>query len=209
MSSYHTVAQGEHLSRIAKKYGFRNYQTIWDRPENKDLKDKRKNPNVLFPGDRLFIPDKQVKKEARSTNQVHRFKVSEAKIMLRLVVRDLDSQPVANTPCELHVEDKKYQLTTDGNGKIEQLIPATAESGKLLFKQIEVPLKIGHLDPVDEITGQEARLNNLGYNAGSSNDPKDAQLRSAIEEFQCDYNLTVDGVCGPTTQAKLKEIHGC
>jgi hypothetical protein len=124
-------------------------------------------------------------------------------------VRDLDSRPIANTPCKLVVEGKTYPLTTDGNGKIEQLIPATAESGKLTIGELEVPIKIGHLDPVDEITGWTARLNNLGYHAGSATDPADAQIRSAVEEFQCDYGLTVDGVCGPATQGKLKEIHGC
>jgi len=31
---------------------------------------------------------------------------------------------------------------------------------------------------------------------------------SAVEEFQCDNGLTVDGDCGPNTQAKLKEVHG-
>ena len=32
---------------------------------------------------------------------------------------------------------------------------------------------------------------------------------SAIEEFQCDHGLVVDGKCGPATQAKLKQVHGC
>ena len=44
------------------------------------------------------------------------------------------------------------------------------------------------------------------------------QLESAIEEFQCDFmgnndlatiQQVVDGICGPKTQAKLLEIHGC
>ena len=34
-------------------------------------------------------------------------------------------------------------------------------------------------------------------------------LESAVEEFQCDNNLTVDGICGPVTQAKLKQVAGC
>jgi peptidoglycan hydrolase-like protein with peptidoglycan-binding domain len=37
----------------------------------------------------------------------------------------------------------------------------------------------------------------------------EARFKSAVEEFQCDHGLAVDGKCGPKTQAKLEEIHGC
>jgi peptidoglycan hydrolase-like protein with peptidoglycan-binding domain len=32
---------------------------------------------------------------------------------------------------------------------------------------------------------------------------------AAVKEFQKKHNLTVDGIPGPITQAKLEEIHGC
>ena len=70
-----------------------------------------------------------------------------------------------------------------------------------------LPIKIGYLDPVEEVSGQIGRLDNLGYFPGDGTD--EDQFKSAIEEFQCDNGLTVDGDCGPGTQAKLKEIHGC
>ena len=37
----HIVRQGEHLARIARQHGFSDYQTIWDHPENAQLKQKR------------------------------------------------------------------------------------------------------------------------------------------------------------------------
>lgn len=205
----HTVKQGDHISRIAEQYHFHDYHTIWDHPNNSALKQQRQNPNVLLPGDKLFIPDKQFKKEPCATAKKHRFQIKEQTVMLRLVLRDLNSEPIADTPCELEVEGKVYQLTTQADGMIEQLIPKTAASGRLSFRQFVVPLKIGHLDPVEEISGWRARLNNLGYNAGNSDDPADPQLLSAIEEFQIDYGLDVDGLCGPQTQARLSEVHGC
>jgi len=30
-----------------------------------------------------------------------------------------------------------------------------------------------------------------------------------VGNFQRDHGLTVDGKCGPLTQAKLKKVHGC
>jgi hypothetical protein len=205
----HTVQQGEHISRIAEHYGFHDSGVIWDHPSNAALREQRQNPSVLLPGDQLFVPEKQVKKVVCATTNTHRFRLHAEPVLLRLVLRDLNSDPIANTPCTLEVNGQIYELTSGADGLVEQKIPRTAESGRLTFGQLVIPLQIGHLDPVAEVSGWRARLNNLGYNAGKSDDPLDPQLQSAVEEFQIDYELTVDGMCGPNTQAKLKEVHGC
>ncbi len=218
MAINHTVEQGEHLSRIAKEYGFADYHTIWDHPENAELKQRRLNPNVLYPGDQVFIPDRQEKQELRATEQRHRFRVKGQGLRLRVVARDAENQPIANARCVLAVEGNFHELTTDADGQIEQRIARTAQNATLTIQDSRAatndPLlvMIGHLDPVEEISGQCARLNNLGYDAGPVGTAEGLdrlRFRSAVEEFQCDYGLRVDGVCGPQTQAKLKEIHGC
>jgi Putative peptidoglycan binding domain/LysM domain len=215
MASEHTVAQGEHLSRIAKNYGFSDYRTIWDHPKNAALKQKRRSPNVLNPGDRLHIPDREVREESRPTDQRHRFKVTGSRLMLRLVLENMYERPIANAPCELFLEGEKHQLTTDGQGKLEVAILPTAENGMLVLKtsataieEVAIPVKIGHLDPVEEVTGQKARLTNLGYYEGAIDDTEDDGFRMAVEEFQCEHALAVDGKCGPATQAKLMSAHG-
>ena len=216
MASHHDVEQGEYLSKIAAKYGFSDYQVIWDHAENAALKAKRKNPNVLYPGDRLYIPDKEVREESRSTDQRHRFKVNREKLKLRLVLEDQYERPIADAPCELHVEWQVYNLTTDGKGKIEQDIPARASEGRLIITSKEtaldtlvIPVKIGHLDPVEEVSGQQARLMNLGYYTGPIDGQDGPLFKLAVEEFQCEHGLAVDGICGPQTQTKLKSTHGC
>ena len=151
----------------------------------------------------------EIKNVVCATSDTHRFRIRLEPVLLRLVLRDLNSEPIAHTDCTLEVGGETYELTSGADGLIEQQIPRTAESGRLTFGQFTIPLRIGHLDPVAEISGWRARLNNLGYNAGRSDDPLDPQLLSAVEEFQIDYELTVDGVCGPKTQARLKDIHGC
>ena len=72
----------------------------------------------------------------------------------------------------------------------------------------EIPLRIGHLDPVEERSGQQARLANLGYYRGGDEPIDEDEFLSAVEEFQCEHKLTVDGKCGPLTQAKLVSVHG-
>ncbi len=207
MAKQHTVKQGEHISRIAHQYGFSDYRTVWNYAENASLKKKRKNPNVLYPGDKVYIPDKELKTEACNTGQLHRFVVPAQTLKLRLIIKGFDERPIVNTPCVLKVGSKTYSMTTSSTGLIEQRILKTAETASLFIRDLEIPLLIGHLDPVEEFSGQQARLNNLGYNAGTSADPEDLQFKSAVEEFQCDYHLTIDGICGSSTQAKLKEVH--
>ena len=219
MSTNHVIEQGEHLSQLAAQYGFRDYLTIWDHPNNAALKDKRQNPNVLFPGDSVFIPDKEKKSVSRPTGDRHRFQLKKQPLMLRVVIRDFDREPLANAKCTIQIDGQEKELTTDGQGRISLPIPKDAEAGLLVCDHpllpfpVRTPIKIGHLDPVVEVSGQKARLNNLGYFAGpvegKSEEENEAMFLSAVEEFQCDNGLVVDGKCGPNTQAKLKQVHDC
>jgi LysM repeat protein len=214
MASYYTVQQGDYLSRIAKQNGFPDYTVIWNDPNNAQLKQQRQNPNILYPGDQVYIPDKQQRQEAGGTEQRHNFVVNKEPLKLRLVLEDIYEKPLANAQCALVVDGEASQPTADGSGKIELQIPQDAQNAVLVirgdetpFHDVPIPLKIGNLDPVDQVSGQVARLNNLGYFPGDGTDQ--AAFQSAVEEFQCDNGLSVDGDCGPQTQAKLKQVHGC
>jgi len=124
-------------------------------------------------------------------------------------------EPLRNAECEVHIDARVKNVVSGDDGTIEIEVPASAGGGELIIKANEqrpegivIPFKIGHLDPVEEIPGQVARLNNLGYFAGSTDSIDESLLVSAVEEFQCDHRLKVDGVCGEATQAELKEVHG-
>lgn len=221
MAGYYTVKQGDYLSGIAAKYGFSDYNTIWNRPENADLKAQRDNPNVLYPGDQIYIPDKEIKDYSKPTDQTHNFQVNTSPLKLRVKLSKFYDKPLANTPCDLLIGGKLVKVTSDANGIVEQVIPKTVQDGTITVHQqitvkgqsvpndFDVPFKIGQLDPVDKITGQVARLSNLGYYRKDLEPYDDPEFVSAVEEFQCDNGLTVDGDCGPQTQAKLKAVHGC
>ena len=221
MPTKHVVKQGEHLSGIAGKYGFSDYKTIWDDPENAELKAKRRNPHVLHPGDVLSIPDRKAKTLSGATGQKHRFVLSKTQLTLRLKLQKAFGRPISNTACDLLVETEKHELRTDGDGRLSHAISADAHGAGLLIREeaavngkqvtIEtgIPIRIGHLDPVEETSGQIARLANLGYYRAPLDKVDKDELLSSIEEFQCENNLPVTGICDSTTQAKLKEVHGC
>jgi len=233
MGHYHDIAQGDYVSKIARIYGFASHHTIWDAPENKELKEKRKNPNILYPGDQLFIPDKETREESRSTDKRHRFELDGEKHMLRIALKDLKNHPVQKSQCTLCVETDSHEFVTGWDGIIEQEItsPEQVKHGMLLGHVMTdavlliatpIRLRIGELHPVTKVSGQVARLNNLGYDAWEVpekpfSEPeaykvsRSPRFRSAVEEFQCDFMgpTEVDGECGEKTQAKLAKIHGC
>jgi len=221
MAGNQTVKPGDHISSLAEQAGFTKFETIWDHPENADLKSLRKNPNILNPGDSVFIPDKEEKVLPRPTDARHKFKKPAEPLKVRIVLNRMYNDPYANTPCTLFLGLDKTDLTSDGNAQIEKAIKRTTVDGDVKVKDTikagdtpvpierDVAFKIGFLDPVTEILGQVARLTNLGYYRGPDSPLDQDEFQSAVEEFQCDNKLVVDGKCGPATQAKLVSVHGC
>jgi hypothetical protein len=214
MAKYHTVRQGEHLARIALQYGYPDYRALWSDPGNASLRELRGSPDVLLPGDQVSIPDKPPREEKRATNVRHRFTVTVSRPTIRVALEGLLGRPLRSAKCELRLDGEVIPLVADGHGIVQHPIAVGAERADLVLNDDSAggprtfPLYIGHLDPVTEVSGQEARLNNLGFRAGTAGDPTAYNFRSAVEEFQCDYGLVVDGKCGPVTQRKLVAVHG-
>lgn len=210
----HTVKQGEHISALAHQYDFFDYHLIWGNGANAALKESRDNPHVLHPGDVVSVPDKKEKTVGAADATIHTFQVKKSKLLLRIAIKDYFSEPIAGAACVLKVEGVPIMETTTDASVIEREISATDRKGRLEIMGFDLVVQLGHLDPVDQKTGQIARLNNPGYGAGPL-DPVDPKLRtSAIEKFQCNQNLrdgsgTVTGVCDARTQATLKAVHGC
>ena len=94
-------------------------------------------------------------------------------------------------------------------------ISATDSDAKVVAAGYEYALKIGHLDPIDDLSGLVARLRNLGYLDDITGDvepdgtPTKDALGFAVELFQNDYKLPVDGTDLDGIRQKLKEMYGC
>ena len=215
----YSVLQGDYIASIAADAGYLSWKTIWDDGKNAALKAKR-NPNVLYPGDLLEIPAKQKKEESIPTTEYTTFQTVGDPVQLKIVVLDWAGNPVVDTEMDVQLDaGEKLKTAGDGSATKKVMDPQGNKEGKLVVNGFVLSLKVGHLDPVEEISGQVARLNNLGYraeegggaagaDAGRAVSPDDPEFKSAVEEFQCDYGLRVDGICGPKTQAKLKDVHG-
>lgn len=207
----HEVKQGEHLSGIAAQYGFLDYHAIWDDPANADLKALRGDPHVLMPGDVVVIPDITPKTFKCATGSVHKFVVKRGRLRLRIALRDFDGEPVTSTSCTLTVGSVVHEVETDADGTLDVEVSEKDDQGKIEIPSLglAIPIRIGSLDPVDQPTGQSARLANLGYLRGEPGGDDEKRLRYAIEEFQCDQDIQVTGECDDATGARLLKVHGC
>jgi N-acetylmuramoyl-L-alanine amidase len=212
MSDY-TVQQGDCLSSIAADFGFIDYRVIYNHPKNAAFKAKRPNPNLIYPGDVLWIPDKEPKQSPAATATTTVFKVKAGPgTRLRVVLLDMERKPLAGRAYTLTVAGNDIKGTTGGDGMVDQPIPDDAASATLLLddKGVTRDLELGKLDPIDTVSGYQARLKNLGYDPGPIDGVAGPLTAGGVSAFQTDNApLAVDGDCGPKTQAVLKDKYGC
>lgn len=217
MGEYYTVKQGDCLSSIAEDHGFVHWRTIYDHPNNSGFRQRRPDPNLIFPGDVLFIPDKRRRDENGATDQRHEFKLHVNKTYLYLVLEDEQGTPLEGE-YTLEIEGKEIAQGTLANGEIKTEIDADDERGVLTVQPEDTPpeavliweVRLGHLDPMEETAGVQGRLWNLGFECGPVDNLYGPLTRSGVKEFQrmaFADPVEWDGVAGPKTKGKLLEHH--
>jgi murein L,D-transpeptidase YcbB/YkuD len=202
----HTAAENDCFINIADRYGF-SWKTLWNHPNNAELRQKRKDPYLLYAGDVVHVPERDLKEVERATEKRHRFKKITEMVLLRLRLLE-DGEPRRNLSYTLEVEGLTFKGKTDGNGKLEHRIPARATVGRLITAEDNYLLDIGRLDPVTEIAGVQQRLSNLGYLGHESNGIVTEETRAALQAFQEKHGLEANGEITEQTRNSLTGAHG-
>jgi len=213
---YHKVKLGEDLENILNdpKHGMMRISTVMNHPKNSKLfsnKDKDRDAFILKPGDKVFISEKALGEESGATEQRHRFRVKKQR-KLKLVIKNADGEPFSDEKYMLKVDGAGSDLIegkTDGDGRLEQAIPLEAEKAELHIAGQIRQLKIAHLDPITTISSLQARLNNLGFNAGPVDGKKGEKTKAGVKAFQKTRIISVDGIVVPQTRKHLKDAYGC
>ncbi len=157
------VQDGDCIHGIAAETGH-FWETLWNDGGNADLKGKRKNPDVLLPGDKVVIPPLDTTPESGATEKRHKFR--RKGVPIQLIIRVLkqgaddrvhqldpeknkpweyndapkddqkapEDEPEANQRYKLDVEGTLYEGTTDGDGVLKHSIAAAATSGRLTLR---------------------------------------------------------------------------
>lgn len=242
---YYTLRQGDCITSVAASHGL-FWRTVWQHANNAELRQRREDPNILVPGDVVFIPEKRQRPETGATEMRHRFrkKGTPAKLRLRLMrepereqrqshreptqyppPRDLtrqdpqsdagpvEDEPRANVPYVVVIDGDTTEGRTDSDGKLEVSIPPGASSGRLIIEpgtpqEATVPIRLGHLNPIDTVSGVKQRLANLTFDCGDVTDEETETYAAAVRAFQEKHGLEATGEVDDATRQKLREAHG-
>lgn len=205
---WHRVREGECVSSLARDKGL-FWATVWNHAQNAEIKRRRGNPNVLLPDDWVFIPTPRPKSESGSTDQHHKFLRQGELAKLRLRILD-GYEPRANLPYRLTIDRRTFEGTTDADGRIQCSIPGNARSGRLHIGNDvdDYILELGAVDPVTEVSGIQARLNNLGFDCGPVDGRWGPKTETALSAFQIAEGLDPTGELDQVSCTRLLERHG-
>jgi hypothetical protein len=117
-----TVGTSECILSVAERLGLREYHDIWDRANNKTLKNTRPNPNMLVEQDALKAPSQKGRVVSKATDCDWTFVVRARKpAELRMVLTDQDGKPLADRPWQLINLAQKGKTGTDGLIEVRSL----------------------------------------------------------------------------------------
>lgn len=204
MPTEHIVTDCESTSSIAEKYGFFPY-AIWNYPENAELKSKRQHMNILLPGDKLIIPDKEIREVDGETDKKHTFIKLGTPALFRLQLYD-DGKPRSNQDYILVADNNRYSGTTDEDGVLTEYVSPLVKSGKIILmpSELSFELKFNALSPIDVPVGIRQRLENLGFLRGGESEE---DMSDAVFRFQKKCALEPTGQLDQVTRKKLFELH--
>ncbi len=212
----HVIKQGECVGKIAEVYGFFP-KTIWDYGKNAELRELRHdNMYILFPEDKVVVPAKRQKSHAVATGGALTVQRQGVPEHLRIRFLNYDETPRVGVPYLLSLKTDKGVLVadisseTDGKGFVDQAVPPSAVVARITLNpgpwQEVHEFNIGFTNPIDKVSGWQARLNNLGYDCGAEDNELGPKTQAAISAFQRAKKLEETGERDEVTKAALLAV---
>ena len=206
------------------------WQDVWESEENEELRETRQHPNLLLPGDKVALPEKEPKDVEGESDQVHTFVMRGIPCALRLRFTKL-GKPRAKEVYEIWQNNvrvdgggggrrRRAQVanTLDDAGMLELdcLIPTWEKITVLLGEEKEAyEFELGTIAPVTEPRGLQTRLWNLDYYRGPLSDEFTEETETAFRRFLMKNGMTDEvsqGIDEPSMKnalALMVNLHGC
>jgi hypothetical protein len=184
----YVIEQGDYLARLAFRFGF-DADDVWNDAKNAELK-ARRDPNILAPGDVLYIPEtSRVTGAPLAVGGENSFlcDAPEARVEIRLI--DEKGAPHAGKRCVVAGIGEPRTETSDGDGILRFSVPVTLRAVTVTVEDgYSFEASIGCLDPHDEPSGREMRLRNLGFlpddDVMRPEEDRETRLAGALAAFQ-------------------------
>ncbi len=209
----YVVKQGDYLRRLAHERGFQP-DVVWEHAANKDLRERRDNPEILAPGDILYVPAPDALAHPIEPASVNRYRAKRERAPVNLKLMN-GTAPLANARCRvIGAAAAPIDASTDGDGMLSLEAPLHVPSLRLEFADagLTFTVKLGHIDPITEVSGVRQRLTNLGF-AGLDGDDfddgwDDPRVIYSLKVFQREQGLDVTGEMSDATRDALRRLHG-
>src|SRR5437016_451913 len=95
---WHTIKPGEWMRQIANDHGFTDWEAIFQLPENQPLRDAKRDPNQLLPGESVFLPDRRRKTAEVAAGATHKFVAKQPAQQISIQVHDEQGKPLKTRP---------------------------------------------------------------------------------------------------------------
>lgn len=207
----HVVRQGDHLERIAWEGGV-SARSVQELEENAHLRERR-DPNVLEPGDVVYLPDRRPPELTVTKSTTNKFVARLPRSRIEMTLRGPSGALSGAAFTVEGVPGPPIEGTTDGEGVARFDLPIHAEHAEVVVAEhcLRFRVRVGHLDPPETESGVFARLHQMGYLAGG---PPGEDIRSAaaleraVRAFQTDRGIEATGELDQETRDALVERHG-
>ncbi|WP_437604885.1 peptidoglycan-binding domain-containing protein [Sorangium sp. So ce834] len=212
----YVIRQGDYLAQLAHRYSF-SAAEVWNHPLNDALRQKRASPDILQPGDILYLPDARDgwNPLLLTTGGANRFTARIPSVEIKLVLERADTTPIANKRFRVEgLGTEPFNGITDASGLALFPVPVHVREVNLALEEegLHCQVCIGQMDPVDEPSGAAKRLTHLGYPASISLCEFDVSadvLSEAIAAFQTAHGqLEITGTLDDATRDALVQAHG-
>lgn len=211
----HVVLPGEGLSLIAWMNGF-FWETLWEHPANRELREARRNPEVLLPGDRLTIPERSPGTVSCRTGQKHVFRRRGVPSRVSFQVKVRDGRVFAGKRFVLEAGEQRLEGTTSPEGRIEEWVSPALKQVTLTVwldepgfpEQVTWVLRVGHLEPAETLRGVQSRLASLGYALEGEAGTLGPKTALALRDVQVRSGLEPTGEIDDGTRRALLALHG-
>jgi Putative peptidoglycan binding domain len=217
----YVIRASDYLTAIAYARGLKPDE-IWQNPDNAGLRELRGNPEMLAPGDVLYLPAVKPKWLPVSVGSTNTFVASPPKVEVHVVLKGADGKPFAGSTVHLDPQVTDDDPTTDGDGLLKVLVPVTV---KVLTATVgddgaSFQIRVGNLDPHDVPSGTLSRLRQLGYVGDESRllamdrpylggiDANDTALTRAVSAFQTENGGDVTGELDDDLCDQIRDEHG-
>ncbi|WP_437963477.1 peptidoglycan-binding domain-containing protein [Sorangium sp. So ce260] len=208
------IRQGDYLTRLAQRMGFRA-EDVWNHPKNKELKARRRNPEILQPGDVLYVPDESdVPPRPITAGALNRFKAKVPTVQVKIKLETRVGEPIANKAFRVEcIRRASLDGVTDASGLARFEVPIHVPDVLLTIEEVGLryTVRIGHMDPVEEMSGVAKRLVQLGYLSREfavDGNVDMVALSAAVADFQRAEGLAATGELNDAVRDAIVRSHG-